>query len=88
MNPDVLASEALTRVRRLHGLSIAEHGTKPSRVITDTGATTLDRPAGKLVKTTGVTVLGRRLDLGVRMTPARESPKLGAARGRSRSACS
>ena len=80
MNPDVLASEVVERVGRLHGLSISEGGSSGAPLVTQTDVFGKSKPAAVVSRTTELTVLGRPLRLDLRMTPATESPKLTAAR--------
>jgi diguanylate cyclase (GGDEF)-like protein/PAS domain S-box-containing protein len=80
MNPDVLATEVIERVGRLHGLSISEAGTRGARFVNATDAFGATQPHDLVSRATTLSVLGQRLRLDMRMTLATESPKLTAAR--------
>jgi PAS domain S-box-containing protein len=80
MNPDVMASEVLARVPRLHGLSIAESGSKSPQLVTATGVFGTKEPGEQLSRATGITSLGRRLRLHMDITPAHEPAEVTDAR--------
>ncbi len=80
MNPQVLASEVLTRVDRLHGLSISEPGRKTSRIVTDAAAPGGSVSRDTVPRTAEISVFGRSLQLKLRISLAGEEPALSAAR--------
>ena len=80
MNPDVLASEVLERVERLHGLSISEAGSDGTSFVNATDVYGATKPDEVVSRATTVTVLGQPLRLDLRMTLATESAALTGAR--------